>query len=104
MTIALLALDLGGQEIANRLMDMLQNQYNFGMMAVSLGYFDTLMSCPGSSTSSEMTEEELYCAGISNGLVRLSLGYTGSMAQRWQQLEAALFEVGVIDRSIRGAA
>ncbi len=63
-------------------------------MAVSLGYFDTLMSCSGSSTSSEMSDEDLAVAGIGAGLIRMSLGYTGSTAQRWQQLESALRDVG----------
>jgi methionine-gamma-lyase len=65
-------------------------------MAVSLGYFDTLMSCPGSSTSSEMTDEDLSSAGISAGLVRMSVGYTGTVTQRWQQLESALTDIGAI--------
>ncbi|MFC1720475.1 aminotransferase class I/II-fold pyridoxal phosphate-dependent enzyme, partial [Pseudomonadota bacterium] len=43
----ILALDMGTEEAANQLMDMLQNDYHFGYMAVSLGYFDTLMSCSG---------------------------------------------------------
>ena len=114
-----------------------------GLMAVSLGYFDTLMSASAASTSSELSDAELahagehgsagrftrwrdgsYCrlqheacqrarqclphshlrlasplpaiapaAGISGGLVRLSVGLTGSQAQvtpwtkhRWARL------------------
>jgi len=87
---AIMCLDLDSTERAHKFMEILQNEQNFGYMAVSLGYFDTLMSCPGSSTSSEMPDEDLQRAGISPGLVRLSLGYTGSLDQRWQQLEAAL--------------
>jgi methionine-gamma-lyase len=63
-------------------------------MAVSLGYFDTLMSCSGSSTSSEMSDEDKASAGISPGLVRMSVGYTGTLEQRWQQLRDTLQEVG----------
>ena len=92
-----LTLDLGNLETANRLMDMLQNDYRFGYMAVSLGYFDTLMSCSGSTTSSEMTEEDKRKAGISPGLVRMSLGITGTVEQRWRQLELSLVRLGVID-------
>ncbi|MCP5093362.1 MAG: aminotransferase class I/II-fold pyridoxal phosphate-dependent enzyme, partial [Gammaproteobacteria bacterium] len=44
-------LDLGDEETANALMSNLQNEQRFGYLAVSLGYFDTLMSCSGSSTS-----------------------------------------------------
>jgi methionine-gamma-lyase len=93
----ILTLDLGSEEKANELMDVLQNQYGFGFMAVSLGYFDTLMSCPGSSTSSEMTDEDKSIAGISAGLVRMSVGFTGTVEQRWRQLESALQGIGVID-------
>ena len=71
-------------------MELLQNKDRFGYMAVSLGYFDTLMSCSAVSTSSELTDEELRKAGILPGLVRISIGYTGSLEQRWKQLEEAL--------------
>jgi len=91
----ILTLDLGCEELANQLMDMLQNDYRFGYMAVSLGYFDTLMSCSGSTTSSEMTGEDKLAAGIVPGLVRLSVGYTGTTEQRWRQLHKALERVGV---------
>jgi methionine-gamma-lyase len=89
-------LDLGDIETANALMSCLQNEQRFGYLAVSLGYFDTLMSCSGSSTSSEMSEEDQEVAGISAGLVRVSIGYTGTLEQRWTQLEAALRKTGVI--------
>jgi methionine-gamma-lyase len=89
-----LTIDMGDQETANRLMALLQNKYRFGFMAVSLGYFDTLMSCSGSSTSSELTEDDKSEAGISPGLVRMSIGYTGTLEQRWQQLKDALEEIG----------
>jgi len=89
-----LTIDMGDQETANRLMALLQNKYRFGFMAVSLGYFDTLMSCSGSSTSSELTDEDKSEAGISPGLVRMSIGYTGTLEQRWQQLKDALEEIG----------
>jgi methionine-gamma-lyase len=93
----ILTLDLGSEQRANNLMDVLQNRYGFGFMAVSLGYFDTLMSCPGSSTSSEMTDEDMSSAGIGAGLVRISVGYTGTVEQRWQQLESALRDVGAMN-------
>jgi len=89
----LLALNMGSVERANRLMDLLQNEQRFGYMAVSLGYSDTLMSCSASSTSSEMDEAALREAGIMPGLVRMSIGYTGSLEQRWRQLERVLNEV-----------
>ena len=35
-------------------------------------------------------------AGISPGLIRMSIGFTGSMEQRWSQLERACGRVGLI--------
>ena len=90
-----LTLDLGTEERANELLDLLQNEFHFGYVAVSLGYFDTLMSCSGSSTASEMSSEHKYAAGISPGLVRMSVGITGSLEQRWGQLESALHQSGI---------
>jgi methionine-gamma-lyase len=94
----ILTLDMGTVENANELLDLLQNEYHFGYVAVSLGYFDTLMSCSGSSTSSEMTDEDKTAAHISPGLVRLSIGYTGTTEQRWSQLAAALEQVGAVPK------
>jgi len=53
----ILAIDCGTLERANRLLSVLQNEARFGLIAVSLGYFDTLMSCSASSTSSEIPED-----------------------------------------------
>ena len=93
----ILTLDMGTEALANELLDMLQNEYHFGYVAVSLGYFDTLMSCSGSSTSSEMTDKDKAAAHISPGLVRMSIGYTGTLEQRWQQLTEALSRTSAID-------
>lgn len=92
----ILGLDLGTQTRAEALMETLQNQERFGFMAVSLGYFDTLMSCSAATTSSELSEEDQKRAGIRPGLVRFSIGITGSVEQRWEQLEAGLRRVGVL--------
>ncbi|XP_028774693.1 methionine gamma-lyase isoform X2 [Neltuma alba] len=86
----LLCVDMETEERANRFMNILQNHAQFGFMAVSLGYYETLMSCSGSSTSSEMSPEEKALAGISPGLVRMSVGYVGTLDQKWSQLEKAL--------------
>jgi len=90
-------IDVGSEDKANELMSCLQNEQRFGYLAVSLGYFDTLMSCSGSSTSSEMSDEGKEVAGISPGLVRVSIGYTGTLEQRWSQLLSALEETGIVD-------
>ncbi|MDE1462963.1 aminotransferase class I/II-fold pyridoxal phosphate-dependent enzyme [Spartinivicinus poritis] len=92
----ILTLDLGTENKANELMNCLQNEHQFGYMAVSLGYFDTLMSCSGSSTSSELSDNDKQQAGISPGLIRLAIGYTGSAEQRWQQLYSALKKINAL--------
>ena len=92
----LFAIDLGDKERAFAFMNYLQQQEGFGFLAVSLGYFDTLMSCSASSTSSELTDEELVQAGIKPGLVRVSLGYTGTLEDRWDQFLRALRHVGMV--------
>ncbi|KAF3321376.1 Cystathionine gamma-lyase [Carex littledalei] len=86
----MLCLDMGTEECATKLMQNLQNVTQFRLMAVSLGYYHTLMSCSGSSTSSEMAPEERAKAGISPGLIRMSFGYSGTLEQRWAQFERAL--------------
>ncbi|WJX38848.1 methionine gamma-lyase [Trifolium repens] len=85
-----ISIDMGTVKKANKFMSYLQNYSQFGFMAVSLGYYETLMSCTGSSTSSEMNEEEQKLAGIIPGLVRMSVGYIGTLEQKWSQLEKAV--------------
>lgn len=92
----MLGVDCGSTEKANRLMEILQNKERFGFIAVSLGYFENLMSCSAVSTSSELSEEEQRRAGILPGLLRIAVGYTGTVEQRWDQLHRALQEAGVI--------
>jgi len=92
----LMTLDAGSEARAMELMDILQNEQQFGYVAVSLGYFDTLMSCSAVSTSSEMSAEALEQAEISRGLIRMAVGYTGSLEQRWGQLQRALETVGMV--------
>ncbi len=92
----LLTIDAGDRARAEALMDDLQNTEGFGFMAVSLGYFDTLMSCSASSTSSELSDEALRSTGIAPGLVRMSIGFTGSSEQRWGQLERSLRRTGLL--------
>jgi methionine-gamma-lyase len=43
-----------------------------------------------------MTEEDKLTAGISPGLLRMSLGYTGTTEQRWNQLLKALERLDIV--------
>ena len=89
----IIALDLETSDRAARLMESLQLEERFGFIAVSLGYFDTLMSASATSTSSELPLEDRDRAGLSEGLMRMSVGYTGSLEQRWEQLERAVRKI-----------
>ena len=89
----ILAIDCGNREKAEALMEVLQNKEKFGLIAVSLGYFDTLISCSGSSTSSEIDIEDQQKMGLSPGLLRIALGYTGSLDVRLEQMKRAVQQV-----------
>lgn len=90
-----LTIDCHTKVKAEELLSVLQNQEQFGLIAVSLGYYDTLMSCSSSSTSSEIPPEDQATMGLSPGLVRLSIGITGSLETRLQQIERAVRTVGL---------
>lgn len=83
----LFTVDLGSPERAAAFMEHLQNAEDFGYMAVSLGFSETLMSASAASTSSEMDDAALAEAGIPRGLVRVSAGYSGRLEDRLAQLE-----------------
>lgn len=91
----MLNLDCETREKAEELMSILQNRERFGLIAVSLGYFDTLMSCSGLSTSSEIPPEDQKTMGLSPGLLRFSIGYTGDLDARLEQIERAVRSVGL---------
>jgi methionine-gamma-lyase len=93
----MLTIDCGTPKKAEALMDHLQNKERFGFMAVSLGYFDTLMSCSGSSTSSEIDESEQRAMGLSPGLLRMSVGLSGNLEKRLSQLRRALQACGLME-------
>jgi Cys/Met metabolism PLP-dependent enzyme len=86
---AVFTVDAGSGGAASRLMERLQNAAGFGLMAVSLGYHETLLSVSGASTSSELSPEDRAAAGITDGLLRVSVGITGTMEQRRASLIAA---------------
>jgi methionine-gamma-lyase len=91
-----ITIDCKTREKAEQLMAELQNSERFGLIAVSLGYFETLMSCSGSSTSSEIPKDEQREMGLSPGLLRLSIGYTGSLQARIEQIERAVKRVDLL--------
>ncbi len=42
-----------------------------------------------------MPDEHRERVGISPGLVRMSIGYTGTLEQRWEQMESVLLAMGI---------
>lgn len=92
----LLTLDCKTAERAEQTMSILQNDESFGYIAVSLGYFDTLISCSGSSTSSEIPPEDQAKMGLSPGLLRIAIGYTGRLKDRIEQVDRAVRKAGLI--------
>ena len=92
----ILTVDLGSQERAEKLMDILQNREQFGFIAVSLGFFDTLLSCSGTSTSSEVPEKDREKIGISPGLMRIAMGFTGRLDTRLEQIRSAVRDAGLV--------
>ncbi|HPS62644.1 MAG TPA: PLP-dependent transferase, partial [Bacteroidales bacterium] len=57
---------------------------------VSLGYFKTLFSNSGKSTSSEVPEEIQREMGLSEGLVRFSVGLDNDIEATWQKIRLCL--------------
>jgi methionine-gamma-lyase len=92
----IMTIDCRTQVKAEELLSVLQNKERFGLIAVSLGYYDTLMSCSGSSTSSEIPPEDQSKMGLSPGLVRLAVGYTGSISARIEQIGRAVKAVRLV--------
>lgn len=91
----MLALDVGDAATANKLMTRMQEEM-VGYLAVSLGYFKTLFSSPGHSTSSEIPLEERQAMGLSEGLVRFSVGLDNNMELSLERIMGCLAEVGVL--------
>lgn len=91
----MVAVDVGSKELANRWMKRLQEE-KVGYLAVSLGYFKTLFSLPGGSTSSEIPADERHAMGLSDGLVRFSVGLDHDMEQSVERVERCLREVGIV--------
>ncbi len=91
----MLTLDVGGIDKANELMEMMQER-NLGYLAVSLGFYKTLFSAPGSSTSSEIPEEEQKEMGLSDGLIRFSIGLDNDIKRTYQMMRECMVQVGIL--------
>lgn len=88
----LFVIDMKTKERANVLMEEMQNN-NVGYLAVSLGSYKTLFSAPGGSTSSEIPEEERKQIGLTEGLVRVSIGLDNNAERTYQVIKQCLDKV-----------
>ncbi len=95
----MMTLDAGSLEKANQLMELMQEK-NLGYLAVSLGFYKTLFSAPGTSTSSEIPLEEQQAMGLTDGLIRFSIGLDDDIYRTYQQMKACMIAVGVVNETV----
>jgi len=88
-------IDVGTLEKANELMELMQNN-NLGYLAVSLGFYKTLFSAPGTSTSSEIPEDEQEEMGLSDGIIRFSIGLDNDIERTYRAMHKCMTEIGVL--------
>lgn len=91
----MLTIDVGTLEKANALMELMQGK-NLGYLAVSLGFYKTLFSAPGSSTSSEIPEDEQKEMGLTPGLIRFSVGLDNDIKRTFKSMSACMKSVGIL--------
>ena len=91
----MLNIDLGTAERAAIFMEDMEKN-DVGYLAVSLGYFKTLFSNSGKSTSSEVPEDIQHDMGMSEGLVRYSVGLDNDIERTWDRIVLSLKKVDVI--------
>lgn len=88
----MISIDMETADRANTLMEKMEAA-DVGYLAVSLGYFKTLFSNSGKSTSSEVPEEVQKEMGLSEGLVRFSVGLDNDIENTWQRIKKCLEEM-----------
>ena len=91
----MMTLDVGSIEKANTLMELMQSK-NLGYLAVSLGFYKTLFSAPGSLTSSEIPVEEQIEMGLTDGLIRFSIGLDNDIERTYHLMKKCIEEVNVL--------
>jgi methionine-gamma-lyase len=94
----LMTLDVGSLENANALMELMQTE-KLGYLAVSLGFYKTLFSAPGTSTSSEIPIEEQLEMGLSNGLIRFSVGLDNDIERTYRKMQNCLKQLNITPKT-----
>ncbi|UFH46056.1 aminotransferase class I/II-fold pyridoxal phosphate-dependent enzyme [Flavobacterium galactosidilyticum] len=92
----MMTLDVGTLAKANALMELMQSK-NLGYLAVSLGFYKTLFSAPGTSTSSEIPVDEQIEMGLTDGLIRFSIGLDNDIERTYQMMKACMVELKIIN-------
>ena len=95
----MLTIDVGSLDKANALMEMMQNK-NLGYLAVSLGFYKTLFSAPGTSTSSEIPEDEQAEMGLTDGLIRFSIGLDADIERTFETMKACMEELNILEAAL----
>lgn len=95
----MLTIDVGSLDKANALMELMQER-NLGYLAVSLGFYKTLFSAPGSSTSSEIPEDEQAEMGLSDGLIRFSIGLDADIHRTYEMMKACMIELNILEKEL----
>ncbi|NQU34569.1 MAG: aminotransferase class V-fold PLP-dependent enzyme [Bacteroidetes bacterium] len=91
----IIAIDLETAERATPFMEMMQER-GVGYHAVSLGYFKTLFSNSGRSTSSEVPVEIQAEMGLSQGLVRFSVGLDHDIKTTFEIIHSCLKDLKLL--------
>ena len=91
----MMTIDVGSLEKANALMELMQER-NLGYLAVSLGFYKTLFSAPGTSTSSEIPMEEQIEMGLTDGLIRFSIGLDNDIERTYQMMKQCMQELNIL--------
>jgi len=91
----MLTIDVGTLKKANKLMEKMQKN-NIGYLAVSLGFYKTLFCAPGSSTSSEISEAEQKEMGLTEGLIRFSVGLDNDIKRTYEIIRKCMRELKII--------
>lgn len=91
----MLTIDVGSIDKANQLMELMQKR-NLGYLAVSLGFYKTLFSAPGTSTSSEIPEDEQAAMGLTDGLIRFSIGLDNNIQRTYTIMRECMHELNIL--------
>ncbi len=91
----LLTLDAGSLEKADELMELMQER-NLGYLAVSLGFYKTLFNAPGTATSSEIPLDEQKEMGLTDGLIRFSIGLDNHIERTYKDMKYCMESLGIL--------